>query len=140
MTIITYVEPAESPEPVVIKICNNVFLDSDKILQNGSTFEKEAHEFLLQAAAGNDSFDDTSWVIPTPSRDYFMLSSRIVETFKVDLNRFLIDCIVTKNYRKCDSDFQWNMGSNGPCYEANIDIGGYGEHRTILIGRDDMNF
>ena len=138
ITVITYVEPNEQPAPLVISVCNNIFLDPQKILDfnesESSTFKKEAFEFLHQAAIGNDSFDDTSWVVPNPSRDYFMLSARVADFFKLDSEKFMINCILMKNYTDCRSFFRWDTEEYGYCYQATIDLGGYGEYRSLLIG------
>ena len=131
-------EPNEQPEPFVITLCNKIFLDPQKILDynqsESSTFKKEAFEFLYQAAIGNDSFDDTSWVVTTPSRDYFMLSARVADFFKIDLEKFMVTCIAMKNYTDCRSFFRWDTEEYGYCYQATIDPGGYGDYRSLLIG------
>ena len=97
MTMISYVDPPRKPEPVIVMVCNNVFMDYRKILRYNSneTFSYESYEFLHQAALGNDLFNDEAWVLSVLSKDLFLISNRIKEEFKLDLDEFMIACFVT---------------------------------------------
>ena len=48
ITITTFVEPPLKPEPIIVKICNNVFLDPEKVIYyNKTVFDNDSYNFLL---------------------------------------------------------------------------------------------
>ena len=48
ITITTFVEPPLRPEPIIVKICNNVFMDPEKVIYyNKTVFDNDSYNFLL---------------------------------------------------------------------------------------------
>ena len=136
VTILTFVDQPKQPAPVVVRICNSVHLDPEKIMNyNGSQIELKTYEFLRHAVAGDDNFDDSSFVLQSVYFDYFIVSHRILETFKLDKDEFLVKCFtVGLNWKECSHQFQWYADkSSASCFKAEIDIGGYGVHNMLSI-------
>ena len=46
----------------------------------------------------------------------------------------MIKCILMKNYTDCKSFFRWDTEEYSYCYQATIDLGGYGDYRSLQIG------
>ena len=135
ITTFTFIDQPEQPDPVIIKICNSVFLDAEKIASyNATEFSYDSYEFLDQAVSGNYTFDDSNWVVSTSVNDVFFLSARIMEKFKLDVDRFIGSCYVVGNYKDCIPDFKLHLDGDMVCYQAEIDLGGYGGNRAVKIG------
>ena len=135
VTILTFVEQPKQPAPVIVKICNSVFLDPQKILSyNASEINFATYEFLYHAILGNQ-WDDSKVVIPTTLEDFFLLSSRMLETFKLDQEVFMLNCFTVGDYADCLNHFQWffDAGSSS-CYKAEIDMEGYGTYNVLTFG------
>ena len=135
ITTTTFADYPEKPDPVIVKICNSVFLDTQKVLEyNGTEFAYNTYEFLYEAASGNFMFDDSKSVMSTSVNDMFFLSNRIIEEFKLDIDMFVGSCYVVGTYRDCIQDFKWHLDIETSCYQAQIDLGGYGRNRALKLG------
>ena len=133
ITIITFVNKPEHPGPVVVKVCPTVFLDPEKIRNySGSEIDFKTYEFLYRAVSGVP-FDDTYFVAISPMKDSFLVSSRIMEEFKLDKNQFIVNCFLVGHYDDCLPAFEWHLDPEQPCYRAEIDIRGYGRYNTVFI-------
>ena len=135
ITTITFIDHPVKPDPVMVKICNSVFLDTQKVLNyNGTGFSYDSYEFLYEAASGNHMFDDSNWVLSTTINDMFFLSNQILDEFRLDVDMFLGTCYVVGSYRNCLPDFKWHLDIETSCYQAQIDLGGYGRNRALKLG------
>ena len=135
----TFVEQSEQPGPVVARVCNNIHLDMEKVLSyNGTDFSFDAYEFLYQAALGKVDFNDTTDALQMHSKRYLLLlSSRVAETFKLDLDRFLLTCFTGfeegVSIKNCLNEFQWYLEPEIGCYEAKIQLRGYGQSSYLQL-------
>lgn len=135
ITTTTFADYPEKPDPVIVKVCNSVFLDTKKILAyNGTEFGYDAYEFLYEAASGNFMFDDGKWVMSTSVNDMFFLSNRMLDEFRLDVEDFVGTCYVAGIYEDCIKDFEWHLDIETSCYQAKIDLGGYGKGRALKLG------
>ena len=135
LTTFTFIDYPPNPDPVIVKICNSVFLDIEKILNyDGAEFSYDAYEFLYEAASGNHLFDDSNWVVTTSVKDVFFLSARVLEEFKLDVEKFLGSCYVVGTYKDCISHFKLHLDVETLCYQAEIDLGGYGGNLALKLG------
>ena len=135
ITTTTFIDGKPKPDPVIVKICNSVFLDAQKILKyNGTEFNYDAYEFLYEAVSGNFLFDDSKWVVSTSVNDMFFLSNNVLDAFRLDVDMFLGTCYVVGSYRNCIPDFEWHLDVETSCYQAQIDLGGYGRNRALKLG------
>ena len=135
ITTVTFIDYPVKPDPIVVKVCNSIFLDAKKILNyNGTNFSYDSYEFLLEAVSGNYQFDDSKWVLLTSVNDIFFLSSRILDAFRLDVDDFLATCYVVGTYKDCIPDFRWYLDRETSCYQAEIDLGGYGRNRALKMG------
>ena len=134
MTSISYEDPPKKPDPVVVMICNNVLMDYRKILNYKSDkFSYDSYEFLHQAASGNISFNDSLWVLPSLSKNLFLISNRIKQEFKLDLEDFMIGCLVTKTSHDCMHQFKWQPSLYMSCYKATLNLEGYGIYNVLGV-------
>ena len=135
ITTVTFIDYKAKPDPVIVKICNSVFLDMEKVLNyNGANISYESYEFLYEAALGNFMFDDSKWVLSTSVNDIFFLSARTIDAFKLDIGKFLGTCYVVGTYKDCIQDFKWHLDIETSCYQAEVDLGGYGRNRALKLG------
>ena len=134
ITITEFVDITATTNDLKVKICNNVFMDPQKILSyNGSEIDYESYKFLAESFRSNDMFEGKDWhTYSTLSSDRFILSSRILEEFNLDLHEFMIACQVgttntcTKLFKPVIDNFMF-------CYEAVITIHGIGLESAIKI-------
>ena len=114
--------------------CLCEFLRSLVLAYNGTNFDFDSYEFLYQAALGNTSFNDQMYVQPTPSGKYRVFTSaRVLETFKLDLDRFMVFCHLRGSPDNCMEDFQWNLHPEIGCYEPKIGLKNYGEFWSVTL-------
>ena len=133
-TVTIYTDHQLEPSLVKVKICNNVFLDPDKILNyTGHDLSMEAYEFLYEAVKGNTEFDDSNWVLTDHLKPFFAISSRVKTTFLMDLDQFVIACFVREVYKDCSKMFFYFDESHIPCFEAWMNLQGYGMHYAATI-------
>ena len=131
-TVSTYEDPPEYPDPINIRLCNTAFLDSDEILNHQGEFKNyESYKFLHRLMSGNATGDKDDWILSSPIRDYYLLSTTVLEEFKLDIGKFVLKCLVTKTNRDCLNDFQWKLDDAGICYTASIDLKGYGSNWNL---------
>ena len=123
ITITEFIDISDVSKEIKIKICNDVFLDPRKILNyNGSQIDFGSYEFLVQALRGNDSFQDFDWhAFQTLAADKLILSSRIMQEFKLDLQEFAISCNIGHMESNCFHLFKPVIDDFRLCYEAVID-------------------
>ena len=135
ITIMTFVDQPEKPDPIVIKLCNNVFLDEVKIREyNGSAFDSEAIQFLKEMVSMNGSANHQNWIYPSPFFDYFMFSPEIFDAFKLDISRFMITCFISGTFHDCTQSFKFHLDAETSCFMAELDVKGYGINRAVLLG------
>ena len=135
-TITEFVDISEVSKDIKVKICNNVFLDPQKILNyNGTDLKPESFNFLLQSLTETHSSNENSdWRhFSALTVDKFVLSSRIMETFRLDLDKFMISCYVGHSEYSCLHLFRPVIDNFMVCYEAVIDAVSVGLHYSIGI-------
>ena len=134
ITIITFVEPPSTPEPITVKICNNVFLDPVKVLNyNKSSIDVETLEFLKQTVNGNISYDDGGFVIATPVQNYFLLSETVLHQLKMDIESFMLSCIAMHaKTTDCAPQFQWVLEPGQACTKQ---LCGLGIMASFMVSR-----
>ena len=134
ITIVTFVDQPMKPDPVIITLCNNIFFDEEKILNyNGSDYDEDSITFLKQMVLMNDSFDHRTWVRSAPFGDVFLLSPRILDHFKLDLNKIMITCFKLGNFTDCSTDFEFVLDYFSSCYRARINIQGFGTNSALAL-------
>ena len=134
ITTTTFLDPPELPDPVRVKICNNVFLDPRKILQyNGTDVSPNQHNFLLQAVKGNNSFDDSLYVSQDQIKQEFLLSQSAFNEFKLDKEDFIVQCRLPYYEEDCLSTLKWHVETSGVCYQGDIQLYGYGTYELVTI-------
>ena len=74
----------------------------------------------------NYYYDDSAFVIPLPTTNYYLLSSRTFYKFKLDLNRFVFSCNNFHVNKNCSNEFTWHLVPTGGCYEGKFSLRGYG--------------
>ena len=125
-------DPLETPEPINVKICNEVYLDPVKIVNyNGEDLQSVSYEFFQEAileGSGTDIKYNRSY--RHPFREHLVISSKVYEVFKYDLDEFVLSCNQIDN-RKCIRPFKFHLEDHASCYEAQIDTFGYGEYQYI---------
>ena len=132
ITITTYINAPEEPDPIVIKICNTVSFDPDKILNyNGSHIDPLSYQFLLQTVHKNLSYDDRKFVIYFPLMTYFLLSNKTFAQFSLDRESFIFGCHLIVN--DCLNHFQWFLQPEGICYKQEVSLKGYGVFNMLLM-------
>ena len=133
--VTTTEDPPLIPDPVVVKICHPVFADPSKVLNaNGSVYSNESYQFLRKVITGDNSFNFYEWAISYTHRDYFLLSERVLEEFKLDLETFMIGCVVSGHNRSCIDEFSMFLDPEGLCYSALLNFEGYGyQHGAIFV-------
>ena len=66
ITITTHIDAEDSEVPLKVKICNNNFLDPQKILAfEDDSIDRESYEFLVQAANGSFPFLYHNFPLPS---------------------------------------------------------------------------
>ena len=135
ITIVTFVDLPENLGPIVIKVCNKNFFDDNKIVKyNGTEFDPKSVNFLKQMVLGNTSFDIKNWILTSSYGDTFLLSPRILNAFKLDIDKFLIACLVLGEFSDCSTRFQLHLDFYTLCYLAKIDLAGLGTNRGVTLG------
>ena len=134
VTSVIYMDRPETPDPVEIKICNMISLDSDKILKYRGEFENyESYKFLHGIMSGNMTVNRYEWPLSSSRRDYFLVSSPVLREFVMDFNQFVVGCYIVNSNKSCMTDFKLHFDQDGVCYKASVDLNGYGPYRTIII-------
>ena len=134
MSILNLQDPPEKPDAVAVKICHPVFVDPEKILKsNGSLFSNDFYQFLREVITGGNSYQIHECMVTSSQKDYFMLSSRVIEEFKLDLEKYMIGCVAANYNNSCISKFSWYLDRDGLCYKAVFDLGGYGSHYALVL-------
>ena len=130
ITITTYINAPEEPDPIVIKICNTVSFDPDKILDyNRTQIDPLSYQFLLQTVHKNLSYDERKFVIPFPITKYFLLSNKTFAQFSLDRESFIFGChLIVKD---CLNHFKWFLQPEGVCYRQKVSLQGYGVFNMI---------
>ena len=124
----------DQPIEIKIKICNKVFLDPDKIINyNGTEFGKDTYWFLVEAIAGNYTFDDSTWVTKNHMNNRFFLSQRIVKEFLMDVDQFMISCVVDYSFKNCSEIFHFYDEPRSPCFEGTVSLMGQGHYHNVNI-------
>ena len=134
VTVTTFVDPPEIPDPVRVKICNSVFLDPEKILHyDGADISSDQFNFLYQAAIKNYSFNDRLFVLNSEIRQQLLLSSRTLNKFKLDKEKFMLFCYSRYYFQGCFSNFTWHLETTGGCYQADLQLYAYGLYDLFSI-------
>ena len=128
VTVITFVDRTSTP--VNIKICNENYLDRRKIL-NKSNPDYEHYQFLTEAMLGNEKFNDSNRIINWFSGTFFLLSSNVLQYLALDLNEFLLACLVKG--LECSKQFHLYPELFTPCYEATIDMQHFDKNNGISL-------
>ena len=135
ITIVTLVPQPRQPDPVIIEVCNKIIFDEEKIsAYNGTDYDKDSVNFLRQIVQQNDSFDHRDFILSSTYGDTFLLSPRIMDAFKLDLNQFMTTCIIVGSFRDCSQNFKFHLEFASSCYKAEIDLGGFGTSRALMLG------
>ena len=135
ITIVTFVPQPKHPDPVMIELCHKIVFDEEKIIAyNGTEYDKKSINFLKQMVLQNDSFNHRDFILPSTFGDTFLLSPRIMDAFKLDLNQFLTTCIIFGSFRDCSQNFKFHLEFASSCYKAQIDLGGFGTSRALMLG------
>ena len=132
-TVTTFSHHSWDSASVKVKICNSVLLDRNKILSyNGADLKFEAYQFLYEASLGNYGFNDTGWVVTENMRNFFSVSSRVTQTFRMDVDQFLLACSLgAYDYSNCSTLLQFYDEPFAPCYQAVVNLKGFGYHHTL---------
>ena len=85
------------------------------------------------ATIGNYNFNDTNWVLSEFVGGLFMMSSRILDAFKLDLDQFMMGCFLGLNQKNCSDKFGFFPEPYHSCYEGQIDPGALGSLSSISI-------
>ena len=134
VTVVTYMDPPDHPDPMEIRVCNMVALDSSKILNYDGEFkDTESYQFLYGLMSGNTTVNNLEWALSSTTRNYFLLSSRILKEFSYDMKEWMAGCYIVNSNESCILDFEWELSADGVCYKASIDMKGYGPYRTLGI-------
>ena len=136
VTVTTFIDAPPNPDPIQIKICNAAFLDPRKILDYDITtgnLSPHQYNFLLQTVNKNYSFDDSIYVSRSVIKEIFLLSSRTLDEFKLEKEDFMLICRVPFTDVECVSQFVWHIEPYGGCYQADLNIKGYGQYNLISL-------
>ena len=132
ITVTNYINARGIDNPIKVKICNNVFVDLEKVLNyNGSEFDPKSYEFLFHANTVNDSFQEESWVFRSYVDQRYLLSSRFLEAFKLDLDQFMMSCFLIPKIEDCFHKFKFTFDGSMPCYEATFSTKNFGKDNAI---------
>ena len=124
LTVASKVEPPKTTQTIQVKICNEVYIDPQKVLAYNGTMQPDSYQFLKDVIMGNLSYLNSSRFYSHPFRNYFMMTADVYETFKLDLGEFLVACFVHGFKRNCIPDFEFHLDPEASCYKANIEIPG----------------
>ena len=134
VTIVSYHDPPGKSETIKIKICNQIFLDPHKILNyNGTDVDSDSHNFLYQTLTGGPIPENSFRSYYHPFRDFYVMSEKVFETFKFDIDKFMLACGVNLFEKSCISDFKFYLEPHASCYEAHISNLGFGVYQYLEI-------
>ena len=134
VTLVTFVQQPERPDPVIVKICNHVFFDEEKIRNyNGTEIDEDLIQFLKQTVSMESTFN-SSWVDSTALSDTFLMPPEVFEFFKLDLSKFLLSCYIPGQRFECSREFKFFPDSDTPCYKAEIQLTGHGINQALTLG------
>ena len=136
VTILTFPERPEKPDPIVITICNKVPLDETKISgYNGTIYDRASVEFLKNTVSWNDSFTHREWVVPSTNGNMFLLSPKVFDAFKLDIGKFMAICSINgRSYGDCSHSFHFYLEFGMPCFRGQIEFEGYGRNKALILG------
>ena len=130
ITVITFVDTSFISTPVIIKICNENYLDKNKIL-NDCCHNYESYQFLREAMLGNENFNDTNRLLQWINGPLFFLSSGLLQHLALDLDEFLLACFSSTS--DCSNYFHLYQEPFTPCYEATIDMKHFDRNNGISL-------
>ena len=134
ITKTSYINARDLDSPIKVKICNSVFVDLQKVLTyNGSDFNRDSYEFLFHTETDSYQFSDSNWVIRSFADKRYMLSSRFLTEFKLELNQFLILCAETPGMSTCSKLFYFTLDPSLPCYEAIVPTKELGKDNAFIL-------
>ena len=135
ITIVTFVPQPKHPDPVMIELCNKIVFDEEKIIAyNGTEYDRKSINFLKQMVLQNDSFNHRDFILPSTYGETFLLSPRIMDAFKLDLGHFMTHCLLVGSFHDCSQTFKFHLEFSSACYKAEIDLGGFGTNRALMLG------
>ena len=132
ISIVTYVDQKHITSPLNVKVCNEVYLDKEKILNyNGSELGFSSYQFLYEAMSGNDNFNDSFWIFMDKSSTRFFTSTRVLDAFALDLESFLLACIVFNE--DCSQSFKVFREFYNLCYDVTLEVPYYDKSNGIYL-------
>ena len=134
ISTVTYVNQKHFSSPINVKVCNEVYLDKRKVLNyNGSQLSFDSYRFLYEAMSGNDDFNDSRRIFVDKNSVKFFVSFKTLETFKLDVEDFLVGCLTSTEAQNCTSSFKLFPEFNTICYDATINVSHFDKNNGIFL-------
>ena len=135
ITVIKFIDQPEKPDPILVKICNKIFLDEEKVANyNGTDFDEEPVEFLKRSVSGEILPSDRRFIQASPIFDSFHLSPKILSAFKLDLDKFLMTCFIAGSNADCSGNWTFYIDLDVSCFQKTVRLAGYGDHWSLMLG------
>ena len=134
VTVVSQTPPPSKPETVRVRVCNEVYLDSEKIKNFSKTASNNdsfsiLHEIIIQKS----DYSNTSRIYRHPFRNYFKISSEMYEHFSLEAEQFILACDVSNSNQSCIPGFKFYLDQEVSCYETQVDIQGYGIYQYLRL-------
>ena len=142
VTVTTYVDEVDLLRPI-IKVCNNVFLDPKKILDFSGNAKLESSVQFLKHAINRKDVNDSGFVFDTPIENLLLLSSRLVNKFRLEMKDFMLACGNGPTYTNCADEFDWVLEGFNGCYQTKMkrmdQVGAFHSFSVLLYFDPDVD-
>ena len=135
ITIVKFIDQPEKPDPILVKVCNKIFLDEEKVAKyNGTEFGEKPIQFLKRFVSGKTLPSDQRFSKASPLFDSFHLSPKILSAFKLDLDKFLMICFIAGLNADCSGNWAFSIDLDVSCFQKTVRLAGYGDHWSLMLG------